>query len=399
VTTTVDHGSSDAKSKPPIRIIYSDSNFTVESAVREGADHKRSVANVPLFVDSEMRLVEHACAWMFYLATENGTTPSPRTWATYASRICDWLSTCIMSGWSWQDVNVRHLAAYRDTLLATPMKGERRQNARRSPRSINHYINAIKSFYSWAHRRGYTETDPFAYARIALAWSSRREIIGGTSRDADFIHLPESKEFPNWLSASELSRLKSCLNARDNLMADWSSMTGARRFEVVSLRSDDLPSLEQLGACQKPLWPMTLNITKGAKPRKIYPNLSLIRRTIQYCQEHRELAAARGLMTHAEIFLTRDGRPVSPKRFTTNVSRACAKAGIRSKVHALRHTFAMRTLDLLIRFRINEVIDPLFVIKVLLGHDSIKSSEIYTVGKTEAAIEEIMQKLFAVTPN
>jgi integrase len=185
-----------------------------------------------------------------------------------------------------------------------------------------------------------------------------------------------------------MRRIYEYLSVRDCLAADWANETGIRAMEVCGLSLSQLPTLSQIDCHGEELYPLVITITKGGRPRRIYPSTRLVRKTLLYCVELRALHA-KSDCNHSQVFLTRRGEPLRPKALSTNFSLACKRAGIRSTFHRIRHTFARRTLTMLYALK-SDGMDPIVVVKVLLGHISRKSTEIYIDNVTEAAAEEII---------
>jgi integrase len=81
---------------------------------------------------------------------------------------------------------------------------------------------------------------------------------------------------PHCLTKEELSRIIKELKERDSLIIKWSILTGMRRKEVLGLTIKDIPNSHQV---INQIHKMTINITKGDKPRDIYVPQDLIDET------------------------------------------------------------------------------------------------------------------------
>jgi len=90
----------------------------------------RSVPDVPMLLDSSMRLVEPACAWLMHVALVRGRTRSPQTWRAYGEALYDWWQTLEANGWAWDQVSYHEAAAYRDRMLTGPSDHTGRPYAR-----------------------------------------------------------------------------------------------------------------------------------------------------------------------------------------------------------------------------------------------------------------------------
>jgi len=71
----------------------------------------RTVLGVPMLLDSSMRLIEPACAWLMHVALIRGRTRSPQTWRAYGEALYDWWQTLEANGWAWDRVSYNEAAA------------------------------------------------------------------------------------------------------------------------------------------------------------------------------------------------------------------------------------------------------------------------------------------------
>jgi site-specific recombinase XerD len=104
---------------------------------------------------------------------------------------------------------------------------------------------------------------------------------------------------------------------------------------------------------------------------------------------HAEIAAALGEYLgdrrSGAVFLSNRGNRISLRRLRSLIKDLAQKAGLKKDVHphSLRHTFAVS---------IREAGEELDVLKDLLGHASIETTEIYThcsVSQLRAAVDRI----------
>jgi hypothetical protein len=112
------------------------------------ASHGLPRPGVPLLLDSEMRLIEPACAWLLlYVAVVRGRTRSRETWRTYGEALYDWWQTLVMG-----EVGLAEIAAYRDRMLSGPrVRAARDCTGRPFSRStINGRIRTLALFYRGA---------------------------------------------------------------------------------------------------------------------------------------------------------------------------------------------------------------------------------------------------------
>jgi integrase len=220
---------------------------------------------------------------------------------------------------------------------------------------------------------------------------------------ANVLTVSEHERLPRALRADQLRRLFTMLAVPYDLMASWALVTGMRRKELCALEVYQVPETAHLDADDHPLVGVGLAITKGDRPRTVYPPIRLLDATHRYIDEvrgpliRRLRRADRTYRPPSALFLNRRGLAVSRARFTAAMSAAFAAAGVVGTGHWLRHTFAMTMLARLQhQARATPDINPLKVVQTLLGHSSISSTAIYLrcVEMHSAELEESVAYLY-----
>ncbi|MCR5857372.1 tyrosine-type recombinase/integrase [Mesorhizobium sp. J428] len=252
---------------------------------------------------------------------------------------------------------------------------------------------------------------------------------------------------------------------RNALFAELLVTTGLRLEEAASLLTVELPSLERLPSRPRSI-PFRLpgSIAKGGRSREIRIPVRLLRRLHDYAEIERanaltrirrlpsrpliaagasnrtsvDLADDEGVVSGARLdtltplhrqrlvtpagepltlWLSEAGRPMTPAAWAAVFRRAsarCCRAGLDLVVtpHALRHTFAVHMLSMLIREQIGSVLadgppddpgsaayrrmigDPLQKLQRLLGHASIASTYIYldSLDESRALVEAAAER-------
>lgn len=211
--------------------------------------------------------------------------------------------------------------------------------------SKEHYAKGIRSFYLWAHRRGYLERNPVAMIqpkRVQPAPAVRFE-------DEEIIRL--------LIAAAE----------RDPRRA-WAILAclalGTRRTEFVSIRLSDIDWTRKV---------VTLCYTKGRRPREV--DLG------PWAEE-----AVRELMAWSDgVRLL----PIEPNTLNNWVHDAVADAGLRAEkggrrrtAHTLRATFVSKLLD--------EGIPPQ-VVGAIVGHRSLNTTSAYAAIGNRRTTKEAVQ--------
>ena len=212
-----------------------------------------------------------------------------------------------------------------------------------SPRSQARVISAIRSFFAFLKIEGRIANNP------ALLLDMPR--IG--------LHLPEV------LTVDEIDRMLACCNKDDILerrnatMIELLYSSGLRVSELVGLTFANLYLDKRL----------LLVRGKGRKERLVPLSSMAIESLQQWIEEDRpqlpEQPEARDV-----LFLNRRGRALTRNMVFIIIKNLAAKAGITKTVspHTLRHSFATHLLD---------GGAPLHAIRLMLGHASIATTELY----------------------
>jgi len=305
---------------------------------------------VPVLLNDDMSIAEAPQRWLFYIALDRGRTRSRATWRSYAEALYDWLQTCEANGWVWDAIDEGHLRAYRNQMLYHPSSVTGRAYSRRT---INGRLRRLAMFYSWAFRRGLIGMLPFEYETIRAPITPDARLLAHLStRDtlpALDLTVREYRSIPTALSVEDLRRVRSHLDARDALIADWAVSTGARRMEVLGLSVADIPDSHAIGSA--PFVPLHI-IGKGGRKRALQVPLPIIDRTNRYIEEWRNpRLRGRGTdpSTMPDLWISAHGKPIDSKSLTKRFGMACGKAGVRATFHSLRHTYAIFMLATLTR--------------------------------------------------
>lgn len=372
--------------------------------VRAAEGHAGIPANFPILLTDRMEIIEPAFEYLHEVATLYGRTHSRETLRTYAEHLYDWFDSLEQSGIAWGDVRTETIAAYRNRMLEQPSAHTHRPYARST---INDRVRSICRFYEWAHGRGWIDERPLLYTDLAITHRQNYGLLAHlgphAATRANALTIAEYEALPRPLRVDELKRLLAHLGAPYRLMAEWALATGMRRMELCALPAEQVPDVGAIDAEAVPLVGVALTITKGARPRTVYPPVRLIDRTHWYIGEDRAALVRkrrRGCPSYrppANIFLNRYGNPVTRARLTAVLAAAFDAANLKGSLHWLRHTFAMTMLvRLQSQVAVNPDINPLKVLQVLLGHSSIQTTSIYLrcVELHDSAIAENLAYLY-----
>lgn len=196
-----------------------------------------------------------------------------------------------------------------------------------------------------------------------------REILG---REIVVNYLKKPKRLPEVLTKDELSRLLSVtLNPKHKLILKLLYGCGLRVSEVVNLKKEDLRLSEGI---------LIVRQSKGNKDRIVTIPNSIIN----------DLQSFLGLHSSDYAFDSQVGNKLTTRTVGMIVLHAAMKAGIKKKIspHTLRHSYATHLL---------EQGTDLRIIQKLLGHSSIKTTEIYTHVSTNL-IKNVVNPLDTLPP-
>lgn len=227
---------------------------------------------------------------------------------------------------------------------------------RLSARSVVRNISAIKTFFRFLVSEGRIESSP-----------------------ARLLETPRTQHrLPGVLSQGEVERLLAQPDAasprgqRDCAMLEILYATGLRVSELVSLKMTNINMeagyLRTLG--------------KGAKERAV-PMGGRALEAIKIYLSAGRLQLAKG-RNSPYLFLNPSGRSMSRQGFWKIIKKYGAKAGIKKKIspHCIRHSFATHLLSAGADLR---------SVQVMLGHEDISTTQIYT-HVTRERLKEVHEK-------
>lgn len=165
----------------------------------------------------------------------------------------------------------------------------------------------------------------------------------------------KATRLPKVLSANEIFEIiHATNNIKHKCILGLLYSSGLRRQELLNLRVQDIDSKRMMILIRK---------GKGQKDRYTILSQNMLKDLRVYFQKWKP--------TDYLFEGAKPGKPYSPISITRILEKACARAGIEKKVtpHMLRHSFATHLLE-------NGT--DLRYIQSLLGHNSSKTTEIYT---------------------
>ena len=209
-----------------------------------------------------------------------------------------------------------------------------------SSHTIYNRVNALRSFFGWLHRQGYTDV----------------HVLQGLKqpKTAELVIEPLSRE--------EIARImgainpKTALGARNTALVTLMLDTGLRVSEVAGLKEQDVhiegQYLKAMG--------------KGAKERMVSFGTACRKALLQYRHRFRSEPIHSGVET---FFLSIDGYPLTSVGLRSLVERLAKSSGVnRLHPHLMRHTYATM-------FLLNG--GDVFLLKQNLGHTTLTMVEHY----------------------
>jgi len=253
---------------------------------------------------------------------------------------------------------------------------ERRLKLQRySPNSIRNYSSAVKSFLQIAAKKfndpgklTENEIEKYVFWKIEkdkISNSHQRMIVASIdkfyrlilNRELEIKHLyPSRKRYalPRYITATEVKEMiASTRNRKHACIIKMLYGCGLRLNELLHLKLSDINSERML---------VHVRNSKGNKDRVVMLAPALLKDLRNYFKAYQP---------KVYLFEGQSGGMYSEKSVQNIVKTAAAKAGITKQVtpHVLRHSFATHLLENGTDIR---------YIQQLLGHGSVKTTEIYT---------------------
>jgi integrase/recombinase XerD len=352
----------------------------------------------PLLFTADLTLIEPAVAFLHEHAVQRAHTPD--TLRTYAELLYDWFDTLEQNGIAWDAADAADLVRYRNRMLTQPSEQTRRPY---SVRTINHRVRGVLRFYAWAVRAGWLRTSPLAGREndFQVARHARRphSSVANADDQSPFV-LRQFQGLPRPLSPLQARELLAALPPPYDLMARWQLYTGLRVSELLRLTVADAERPAKPGAAFR----LIDVCRKGRKPGYVIAAATLLEETATYLLDHRRawiVRAARRTRVNAVsggLFVNSRGSLVSKNRYQQVVHGAGQAAGFRATTHLLRATFACMMLARLEQLaKRGAAINPLLVVKVLMGHEHLETTDRYlrAIAIDVCSLSDVLESLLS----
>ncbi len=323
---------------------------STDALVKDGIAY----SGVPLLL-VDGRLEPAPSLWLLSLAT---VRRPKNTIDTYAECIDLWFNALTTNAVCWHQATKRHVDQFVAALVRSGCLAS----------TVRLRVVAVCRFYRWAESEGLIAFAPFTYAAVNLPSKQRRAVR------------PHSlAEFNEILAYHD--RKTAGLLRRDELICEAGRFMGLRRSEVAGLRIDQFLHLDPTEDVHC-IW-LDPGTVKGGRGRYVLAPRLFVLRLQRYIQQGRARIVEQtaryvaGYEVPPHVFLNdrgkNRGQPVSPDYITDLWRTAARKAGLDSRFHNNRSSFATIAADT--AMRLNEL--PLPIVKELLGHRQETTSEIY----------------------
>lgn len=353
----------------------------------------------PLLFTKHWQLIEPAVAFLHEHSIQRAHTDD--TLRTYAEILYDWFETLEQNDIPWETADAVDLVAYRNRMMAQPSAHTGRPYR---TSTINHRVRGVLRFYAWAVRAHWLSASP-------LAEPARDLHLARQHRPTPASHIPTYERslfvlrqydaLPRPFVSEQARELLVALASPYDLMARWQLYTGLRISELLRLSVGDI---DARGAPAAPHRAIEI-IRKGRKPGQVLVPASLLDETDGYVRAYRLawLARARRRGRAAEptaLFINARGSPVGKNAYQRAVCQAGRACGFKATTHLLRATFACMLLARLEHLASGGAnVNPLLVVKVLLGHEHIETTDGYlrAVAVDPCVLNDALDKLMAQT--
>jgi integrase/recombinase XerD len=339
-------------------------------------------AGFPMLFSSDMKLIEPAIAFLHEHSVQRAHTAD--TLRTYMELVYEWFDALEQSGVAWSDADVSDLVAYRNRMLKQPSAHTGRPY---SVRTINHRVLGVIRLYQWAVRNGWLRSSPLIGRASDLSLAghlrgTRRRHAGETDRSV-FV-LRQFPSLPRPLTSPQARDLLAELPPPYDLMARWQLYTGLRVSELLRLTVKDVLSRGANQRASVRRGHRVIDVMrKGRKAGYVIASTSLLEETESYLTQYRTAWLKRAMRKgraarRSELFINRRGSAVKKNTYQQVIHRAGEACGFRATSHLMRATFGCWLLARLEQLaKRGAAINPLLVVKILMAHEDIESTDRY----------------------
>ncbi|MGO8856904.1 MAG: tyrosine-type recombinase/integrase [Steroidobacteraceae bacterium] len=360
----------------------------VPSSLREAAAAAASITlreprpvGFPLLFSGDMQIIEAAVAYLHEHSVQRAHTAD--TLRTYAEILHDWFDTLEQNGIIWSDADGADLVAYRNRMLSQSSAHTGRPY---SVRTINHRVRGVLRFYEWAVRTAWLRQSSLAGRDNEFALSrgdGRTPHFGRSEPSQSFFVLRQFEAMPRPLTSTQARELLARLPSPYDLMARWQIYTGLRVSELLRLTVHDIVQHDQARSTGPAVSHHVIGLMRKAGKRGyVIASERLLEETDNYRRLQRTAWTKRWSETdgprEAALFIGLRGTAVRKNTYQQVIRLAGQDCGFFATTHLLRATFACMMLARLEQVaKAGEAVNPLLVVKILMGHERISTTDRY----------------------
>ena len=356
-------------------------------------------AGFPLLFTANLLLIEPAVAFLHEHFVQRAHTAD--TLRTYSEILYDWFETLEQNAVDWASADAVDLVAYRNRMLLQPSA---RTGRPYRISTVNLRVRGVLRFYEWAVRMRWLEASSLVGRPGNFGVARRSQPVCANNSQAvdhSLFVLRQFELLPRPLTSGQARELLATLPPPYDLMARWQLYTGLRVSELLRLSSEDVSGQQPSAASHH-----TIEVTrKGRKPGYVIAPSSLLDETTGYLSGHRrawlQRARRKGRPSgHTALFINARGAPAGKNAYQRVISQAGQACGFKATTHLMRATFACMLLARLERLASQGVaINPLLVVKVLMGHEHIETTDRYLRAITvdASALKDVLDTLLSGT--
>lgn len=247
---------------------------------------------------------------------------------------------------------------------------------------INSHLRSIRAFFKYCVDENYIKYDSNPCLRVK--WMKERKVIIQTFNDEEIRSMLNYAKKETFFTVKKVDKFHTgyqtrFTNQRNYLLLLLLVDTGMRIGELMNLKLEHLDENE-----------IFISNAKGKKDRVIHCSPLIYKEFLKYKRVANTFFSFNELETENYVFLTRHGKQynyILAERIVTKLrSKVEIRDSIRVSPHSFRHYFAQK----LVRNGTD-----IFTIQKLLGHASIKTTEVYL---RSLSIEDEVKKVVKCSP-
>lgn len=215
--------------------------------------------------------------------------------------------------------------------------------------------------------------------------------------------LRQFESLPRPLTSAQARELLAELTPPYDLMARWQLYTGLRVSELLRLTVKDVLPRDAQRSLREAAHRVIDVLRKGRKNGYVIASTSLLEETEGYLAQHRtawlkRAARKRRAPQRSDLFINRRGSAVKRNSYQQVIHRVGEACGFKATTHLLRATFGCMMLARLERLaKQGAAINPLLIVKILMGHEHIETTDRYlrAVAIDTHVLTEVLDSLLA----